>query len=351
MVKTICYLKIPDFFLQLRAIFFPEFKKGPVVIGGSADEYGIIMEVSPFLKKKGIRREMLSHHAKEIYPDIEFIPPDDEKYNEFLKKILLLLEDYSVNFIKDKYDGFFLFLPDYYSMKSVIKKIQRLLHSKWSIVSQIGLSNNKYAARLGANICPPMNILYVTKDNSHNIFENVNIEILNELCLSDIEKLKLAGISTISDLFKLDLHTLRFFMNDKGVLLYHNYINQLKTTRDIDNFFYEEVVFYKTLNHVEKIMKILNSRIKAVFRDVSKNNITIIRFKLYIEYVDNKNYIFLRKLKNKNSFKEIVVKIRVLLNKMTRRVRIKKIGLYFFYTNGIQEVWFNDKKEKLFLEI
>ncbi len=340
MVKKICYLKIPLFYWQMQCLFFPELKKKPVVIGGSVKNYGIVMEVSPLAVQSGIRPGMLSVYARQLLPDVVFIPPDSQHYEQFLKKIINIMDNFSVKLIKDTYNAFFLFLPDYFHLISIVKEIQYLIFLKYSINTQAGLSDNKYVARLAAQLTAYRDMLYIDKNNALKVLSLAKIEDIYELTEDEIKKLKLAGVNTISDLFELDLYQLRFFLGDKGELLYYNYISQVKTVRETDKFIYEEVLFYNTVNQLPLIMTIVEVRIKHLLNHIIKKTINISKCKVYIEYVDNKNYIYTRKLKKKKFMKEIISTISFLLNQTRRRVRIKKMGFYFFYTfDEVEYLW------------
>lgn len=340
MIKKICYLKIPSFYWQIQCLFFPELKKKPVVIGGSVKNYGIVMEVSPLAEQGGIRPGMLSIYARGLLPDVKFIAPDHQHYEQFLKKIINIMDNFSVKLIKDTYNAFFLFLPDYFHLISTVKEIQHLIFSKYSINIQAGLSDNKYVARLAAQLTAYGDMLYIDKNNALKVLSHSKIENIYELTEDEIKKLKLAGINTISDLFQLDLYQLRFFLRDKGDLLYYNYISHVKTVRETDKFIYEEILFYNTINQLPLIMTIVKVRIKCLLNYMIKKNVSIFKCKVYIEYVDNKHYIYTRKLKKRNFMKEIISTVSSLLNQTRRRVRIKKMGFYFFYiSDEVEYLW------------
>ncbi len=333
MFNSICYLTIPSFYWQIHALFYPKDADKPVLIGGSTQNYGIVMETSPAAASAGIRPGMLSFHARSLLPDIEIIPPDEENNDSFIKKIRNIIERFSVKWIQDKYNSFLLFLPDYFNLLSTVKEIQYDIRSKLNLNTQAGLSDNKYMARLAGRLSGPGELLHVDKTNAAKILSRANIEDIPELTENDIDKLHLAGISTIHDLFGLDLYHLRFFLGDKGEMLYYNYICQVKTVRDKGNFFYDEIFFYNTCNDLKAMIDKIKKNVRGILHEkLKQDDIMINRIKIYMEYVDNKDYILTKKIKGKNNPNAVIRHIASLLQKFTRRVRIKKIGLYFFHT-------------------
>ncbi len=334
MYKAICYLTIPSFYRQINTLFSPHTKNKPVVIGGSPQNYGIVMETSSSAYKCGIRPGMLSTHACTIMPDLKIIPPDQENYSYFIKKIINMMDNFSLKWTGNSYNAFFLFLPDYFNLLSIVKEIQYDIRHKWSLNTQVGLSDNKYVARLASRLSSANELLHIDKNNASKILSDTNIEHIPELTNDDLNKLNMAGINTINDLFGMDLYYLRFFLGDKGELLYYNYICQIKTVRDVDNFTYEEIFFYNTSNNLKTIINTLKKRTVIILHDLEKKDRTIMinKIKVYIEYIDNKNLMLTKKLPGKNNIKESTRYLSSIFHKFKRRVRIKKAGLYFFHT-------------------
>ena len=333
MFKSICYLTIPSFYWQINALFYPENTEKPVLIGGSTQDHGIVMETSPAAASAGIRPGMLSFHARNLLPDVEIIHPDEETYDYFIKKIKNIIEKFSVKWVQEKYNSFLLFLPDYFNLLSTVKEIQYDIRKKLNFNTQAGLSDNKYMARLAGRLSGPNELLHVDKNNAAKILSSAGIEHIPELTGKEIEKLHLAGADTIHDLFGLDLYHLRFFLGDKGEMLYYNYICQVKTMRDKNNFFYNEIFFYNTCNDLKAMIDKVKKNVRRILHEkLKQDDIMINRIKIYMEYVDNKDYILTKKILGKNSTNAIIRHIASLLQNFTRRVRIKKIGLYFFHT-------------------
>ena len=103
-----------------------------------------------------------------------------------------------------------------------------------------------------------------------------------------------------------------------------------------------EIFFYNTCNNFKTVIKTMKRRTISILRDLEKRDRDIIinKVKVYIEYVDDKNYILTNKLPGRNSIKAAVRYVSSLLYKFKRRVRIKKIGLYFFHTlKGADYLW------------
>ena len=334
MYKTICYLTIPSIYWQIHTLFFPGQKGKPVVIGGSVQNYGIVIETCPLAYKKGIRPGMLSLHARNLVHDIQIIPPDQENYSCFIKKIISMMENFSLKWIGNSYNSFFLFLPDYFNLLSTVKELQYDIKHKWSLNTQVGLSDNKYMARLAGGLSAVNEILHIDKNNASKILSDTNIKHIPELTKDDISKLNMVGINTIHDLFRLNLYHLRFFLGDKGELLYYNYICQIKTVGETDNFTYEEIFFYNTSNNFKVITDTLKKRAVIILHDLEKKDSTIMinKIKVYIEYIDNKNLMLTKKIPEKNNIRAGIKYISFILYKFKRRVRIKKVGLYFFHT-------------------
>ncbi|MBU1076387.1 MAG: hypothetical protein KKH98_03790, partial [Spirochaetes bacterium] len=177
----ICYLKIPLIYTQINSLFHPQLKGEPVIIGGGPEEYGIVMEASFPARKRGIRSGMLSSHARQILPAVQFMPPDNIHYEQFIKKIMQIADGFSVKLIKDAYNAFYLFLPDYFHLTRAVSEFQYEIYSKLNIHTMVGLSDNKYVARLAAELAGFNGMLHIDKTNADAVFSDVNVDLIQEL--------------------------------------------------------------------------------------------------------------------------------------------------------------------------
>ncbi len=331
MYQTIGYLNIPNFYLQLHHLYYPNKKQEIMVVGGSAKEHGIIMEASDKAMEKGIRADMLTLDAFQQCPEMKIILPDEKKYTDYLEKIWFLLEKFSLKNIQETYHSFFLFFPRYFNILNTLKELQNLIRSKWHLQTRIGLSPNKYMARLAGTVCPVNQIMLIDHKNANELLSHIRIEEIPELNTGDIQILKMAGIQTVHDVLNLNLHELKFFLQNKAHLLYYNYVVQLKTIQE-ENFIFKEIIFYQTQNDLQLIFGQVKELLQKIFINLSTRWQTINKIKLYVEYIDNINCTFTKKLPSTQSYPDLIQLLSSTFHKLTRRVRIKKIGLYTFYS-------------------
>ncbi|MBN1897975.1 MAG: hypothetical protein JW827_04290 [Spirochaetes bacterium] len=327
--------------MQIYSLFFPKEKK--LLVGGQPEHYGIVMEVSREAALKGVRENMLTLDARNLIPEIQIIPPDVRRGDYFLKKIIKAIDNFSLKWVQDRYNSFYLFLPDYFEFTATLKKMQNLIRFDLGISTQIGVSSNKHMARLAGSVGKTKEILYINRQNASAVLKDINIEWLQELNRTDIEKLNLAGIRSIDQLFDLDLYKLRFFLGEKAEVIYYNYICQLKTIRDATDFVYEEIIFYNTVNNLKIVLERIKAKLKGIFLILTGHHMSFNRAKIYIEYVDDKNYIFSKKIKKPDPCKELIGYISSHLYRTSRRVRVKKIGLFVFYNNYIEPLFPKDR--------
>ncbi|MDD5067431.1 MAG: hypothetical protein PHF84_10350 [bacterium] len=321
--RIIGYLKVPDFYLQLHSLFYREGPDEAVVIGGSVREYGVVLESSPAACRRGVRSGMLCSAAKAIDPSIRIVPPDTKNYDHFVKKIIDIISDFSLKCIKDRYDSFYLFLPDYFFLEPTIRQIQERVRMKLHLRTQTGISVNKCMARLAAAMARLDQIFQVDAKNVHEAFQGQTVDRIEELNLEQRNKLKLAGIRFLHQLLPLSLNELRFLLEEKAETVYHNYIALLKTTKEEDRFIYDEIIFHNARNNRRSMKEAVSDRMEQLLRAFPR----IEKLKILVGYIDNKDYIFSKKIGGPVTSRMLTGCLMKLVDRMKRRVRIRRIKI------------------------
>lgn len=307
-----------------------------VISGSEMARNGIIVASSIPAKKLGIRAPMNLRDARKIYRDIIVVHPDYEFYKEcsnklfnFIRKLFLEVEQFSIDECFVEYTSNKKMYGDEvkfaYKLKNEIKK-------RFGFTVNIGIGNNKLLAKMASDFEKP--------DKVHTLYSSEIEEKMWPLDISDLfmagksscAKLRKMGINTIGELANYDENKLYYNMKSMGKML-HEFANGIDDSKV--EYEYRErkgIGFSRTLIDDTTDRDILYDYLKTFSNDISdylkykkKYASTLV---VTIRYSDFKTYNHQIKLKNNiNSKEEIYKYSKQIFNKLWNGEPVRLIGL------------------------
>src|SRR3970040_1891919 len=84
-----------SFFVSVEELFDPSLKGKPVVVGGRANERGVVSAASYAARKFGVRSALPLRQAYKLCPQAIFIPGHPQRYHEYSQKVRRVLRRFS----------------------------------------------------------------------------------------------------------------------------------------------------------------------------------------------------------------------------------------------------------------
>lgn len=224
-LPRIVHLDINSCFATVEQQANPLLRDKPVVVAAYTTNSGCILAASVTAKKLGIKTGMRVMDARLIYPKVVVLPPDPPKYRFIHNKIKKILKDYSTRVIPKSIDEFVfhLDLPSEAGPRRVSMDIKERIKKEVGeyITVSIGISTNRYLAKVASNLQKPDGLSGINKDNIKEIFSKLKLTDLTGIKKGNSKRLNLFGIKTASDFLEAPVSKLKLAFGGIGGLYWY----------------------------------------------------------------------------------------------------------------------------------
>lgn len=209
MRRVIFLVDMNAFFIGCEMSRNPELKGKPAAVAGDPkNRMGIILAANYDARKYGIKTTMLVHEAKKLFPGLLLVPPDHELYDRKSREVMKILSRYTPVVQQNSIDEAWLDLTGceglFGSPMQIAERIMEDIRSELDLWCSVGISNNKFLAKMASEMKKPLGITEVwEKDVSSKLWplkvrEMYGIGKQTEKRLSDL------SIFTIGELAACD---------------------------------------------------------------------------------------------------------------------------------------------------
>ena len=224
MERVILHSDMNNCYASIELLYRPELRGKPVAVGGDPEaRHGIVLAKDQIAKKAGVKTGMALWQARQVCPDIVFVPPRMDLYLKFSRLAHEIYGEYT-----DKQEAFgidesWLDVTESCSIKgdgmTVANQISSRIKKELGITVSIGVSWNKIFAKLGSDYKKPDAITEISRKNYKEIVWPLKAEELLYVGRATKRKLNQYGIRTIGELATADRKFLYRTLGKMGVVL------------------------------------------------------------------------------------------------------------------------------------
>lgn len=213
------------FYASVELLHHPELRGRPVAVGGDPESrHGIILTADYTAKKYGVKTGMALWQARNVCPEIVFLPPRMDLYLRFSRMAQEIYADYTD--LREPFgcDESWLDVTASATLKGdgmlIAKEISNRMKSELGITVSIGVSYNKIFAKLGSDYKKPDAITTMYRSEYQDKAWKLPVSDLLYVGRSTNRKLALLGVKTIGDLAKMDEKILTSYLGKMGSVLW-----------------------------------------------------------------------------------------------------------------------------------
>ena len=218
-MKYILHIDCDAFYASCEEIRNPKLKKRPMAVGGLTNK-SIITTANYEARKFGIHSAMPVFISRDLCPNLILVKVDHPFYREKSQEVFDLVKIHARLFEQVSIDEAYI-EADLDNPLTFAKNLQEEILDKTQIPISIGISYNKFLAKLGSDWNKPYGIKYIGKDDLDQILPELPVGKVHGIGRRATEKLNRIGVYKVADLLKLDKVFLEGLFGKSGDYIYN----------------------------------------------------------------------------------------------------------------------------------
>lgn len=208
MQPLICHLDMDAFFVSVEELFDPALRGKPVVVGGKADQRGVVAAASYAARKFGVHSAMPLRTAASLCPQAIFVDGHPERYREYSHKVHAVLTHFSPQVEMASIDEAYLDLTGTSRLLGPPLKAAHSLHEAireaTSLRCSLGLASSRLVAKISSDQAKPNGVLYIVPGAEARFLAPLDVRKVPGVGKKSEEALHKIGIRFVGDLAGLD---------------------------------------------------------------------------------------------------------------------------------------------------
>ncbi|MCF6465389.1 DNA polymerase IV [Clostridium sp. Cult2] len=268
MDREIIHIDMDAFYASVEQRDNPNLINKPVIVGGVRSR-GVVCTASYEARRYGVHSAMPIKTAKRLCPKGIYLPVNMEKYKEVSKKIHKIFGRYSTKIEPISIDEAFLDVTGKNSY-TIAKNIKRDIKKELQLTASVGISINKFLAKLASDINKPDGLTVIKKDRVIEFLRPLPVNRLWGVGPKMEREFNKLGIYYIGDIQRYDVKVLISLFGKRGKELYD-------FSYGIDSRPVEEHIINQSLGEEETFQE-----------DIRNSKILVNRLELYSINLANK---------------------------------------------------------------
>ncbi len=225
MKRTVFLVDMNAFFIACEMTRNEELVGVPAAVAGDPkNRTGIILTSNYEARKFGVKTAMVLHEALKLCPQMKLVPPDHRFYSQKSKEVMELLSHYSPVIEQNSIDEAWLDMTGcegiFGEPLESAKMIMESMHKELGLWCSIGISENKFLAKMASDIKKPLGITQLWKEDIPQKLWSLPIKAMQGIGKQTAKKLKELNINTIGDLALLSPPTISNLLGKRGTELH-----------------------------------------------------------------------------------------------------------------------------------
>ncbi len=336
MLRTIMHIDADAFFASVEQGFNPLLRGKPVIVGGKAEQRGVVHTASYEARAKGIRTGMPLFKAKARCPQAVFLKGNYEHYRAvsdvFQEVYLKYTPKVEFTSLDDAYLDLSGAMHLYPSVEWVAKAITDEVYQRVGVGLSVGAGSSKVIARIASDLKKPRGIVCIPLQDEREFLSHLPVDCLPGIGRIAKDKLTDLHIFKIGELASLSKLIMEQLFGKNGIKLWElaNGLDSREVKRKIiprqlsrETSFEEDT---SDMNIIKGTLQYLTERIAKKLRE---EELVCRTLSVKIAYSDFKRHARSKSMTHpSNDSTEIFTYVDQLFEEIhLRRIRIRHVGV------------------------
>lgn len=200
---NIIHVDMDAFYAAVEEHDNPELRGKPVIVGGLSNQ-GVVTTANYQARKYGVHSAMPIFMAKQRCPGGIYVPGKMKRYQEVSREVFKILYEFTDLIEQVSIDEAYLDISKI-NMKplEVVEEIKKRVFSSTGLTMSIGISYNKFLAKLASDWNKPNGVKVITSDMVPEILLPLPVKAVHGIGPKSAKRLNNIGVYKIEDLLRL----------------------------------------------------------------------------------------------------------------------------------------------------
>lgn len=218
---NIIHVDMDAFYAAVEEHDNPKLKGKPVIVGGLSNQ-GVVTTANYHARKYGVHSAMPIFMAKKRCPQGCFVPGRMKRYQEVSKAVFSILYEFTDLVEQVSIDEAYLDISKInMDPLKVVEKIKERVMDHTSLTMSIGISYNKFLAKLASDWNKPDGVKIIRPDMVPRILLPLPVKAVHGIGPKSAKRLNDIAVYTVEDLLRLSENFLVEFFGKSGREIYN----------------------------------------------------------------------------------------------------------------------------------
>ncbi len=296
-VSNFVHLDINSCFATLEQQANPLLRHKPLVVTAYNGRNGCVLASSVQAKKLGIKTGMRLSQAQKIYPKVNVLTSDPNKYRFVHFQIKDLLSQYTPIVIPKSIDEFVMDFSNTFLQKNLLQistEIKQRIKKEIGdyITVSVGVGPNTFLAKTASNLHKPDGLDEINSQNFLSIYKELKLTDLTGISTKTATRLNMVGIDTVLDLYDADLALLKKAFRSVLASYWYQKIRgyEAGSFSDLTKSIGHTYTLPRASANQREVLSVLSKLAEKVSIRLRRNNLVAHGFSLAVYYQDRSFY-------------------------------------------------------------
>jgi DNA polymerase IV len=222
-MKTYFHVDMDAFFVSVEELFDPSLVGKPVVVGGQANQRGVVSAASYAARKFGLHSAMPLRTAYRLCPQAIFVDGHPQRYREYSRKVYKVLQTFSPQVEMASVDEAYMDLTGTEKLHGPPLAAAHQLHNaikrETALNCSVGIATARMVAKVASDQAKPNGVLWVLPGEEARFLAPLDVRKIPGVGKVTEKNLQAWGIRKVGDLAALDEAFLREHFGQWGLAL------------------------------------------------------------------------------------------------------------------------------------